>query len=61
MRSIKVSGMTQIRLDVAKQTSWKSLGCAPSMREVCIRCEESGTYISESKIGYLENNEWVIG
>ena len=42
-RSSKVSGMTQIRLDVAKQTSCKSLGCAPSMREVCKRCKESGT------------------
>ena len=43
MRSSKVRGMTQIRLDVANQTSWKSLGYAPSMREVCARCEESGT------------------
>ena len=43
MRSSKLSGMTQIRLDVAKQTSWKSLGCAPSMREVRKRCEGSGT------------------
>ena len=42
-RSSKVSDMTQIRIDLAKQTSWKSLGCAPSMREVCTRCEESGT------------------
>ena len=32
-----------IRLDVAKQTSWKSLGCAPSMREACKRCEGFGT------------------
>ena len=40
---IKVSGMTQIRLDLAKKTSWKSLGCAPLMREVQTRCEESGT------------------
>ena len=48
---IKVSVMTQIRLDLAKQTSWKSLGCAPSMREACKRCKESGTQISESKIG----------
>ena len=40
---IKVSGMTQIRLDLAKQTSWKSLGCAPSMREVCTRCKGFGT------------------
>ena len=39
MRSSKVSGMPQIRLDLAKQTSWKSLGCAPSMREVCTKCE----------------------
>ena len=61
MRSSKVSGMTQIRLDLAKPTSWKSLGCAPSMREVCTRCEEYGTQISESKIGDLEKNEWVIG
>ena len=43
MRSSKVRGMTQRRIDVAKQTSWKSLGCAPSMREVCKKCEESGT------------------
>ena len=42
MRSSKVSGMTQIRLDVAKQASYKSLGCAPSMREVCKRCKEYG-------------------
>ena len=42
MISIKVSGMTQIRLYVAKKTSWKSLGCAPSMREVCTKCEGSG-------------------
>ena len=59
--SSKVSGMTKIRLDLVKQTSWKLLGCAPSMREVCTRCEESGTYILESNIGYLEKNEWVIG
>ena len=38
-RSSKVSGMTQIRIDLAKKTSWKSLGCAPAMREVCTRCE----------------------
>ena len=43
MRLSKVSGMTQIRLDLAKQTSWKSLGCAPSMRELCTKCERSGT------------------
>ena len=43
MRSSKVSGMTQTRLDLAKQTSWKSLGCAPSMREVCTKCEGFGT------------------
>ena len=43
MRSSKVSGMTQIRLDLAKKTSWKSLGCTPSMREACTRCEGSGT------------------
>ena len=43
MRSIKVNCMPQIRLDLAKQTFWKSLGCAPSMREVCTKCEESGT------------------
>ena len=48
---IKLSSMTQIRLDVAKQTSWKSLGCTPSMREVSKRCEGSGTQISEYKIG----------
>ena len=40
MRSSKVSGMTQRRLDVAKQTSCKSLGCAPSMREVGKRCKD---------------------
>ena len=38
MRSSKVSGMTQRRLDVAKKTSWKSLGCAPLRRETCTRC-----------------------
>ena len=43
MRSSKVSGMTQIRLDLAKKTSWKSLGFTPSMREVCPRYEESRT------------------
>ena len=41
--SSKVSGMTQRRLYLAKQTSWKSLGCAPSTREVCTKCEGSGT------------------
>ena len=61
MRSIKVSGMTQIRLELAKQASWKSQGCAPSMREVYKKCEESGTQISEYNIGDLENSEWVIG
>ena len=43
MISSKVSGMTHIRLDLAKQSSRKTLGCAPSMREVCTRCEEYGT------------------
>ena len=43
MISSKVSGITQIRLHLAKQTSWKSLGCAPSMREVCTKYEGSGT------------------
>ena len=42
MRSSKVSGMKRIMLDLAKQTSCKLLGCAPSMREVC-ECEGSGT------------------
>ena len=37
MRLSKVSGMTQARLDLAKKTSWKSLGCAPSMREVAAK------------------------
>ena len=43
MRSSMVSGKTLIGLDVAKQTSWKSLGCTPSMREVCTKCEGSDT------------------
>ena len=42
LRSSKVSGMTHIRLDLAKQTSRKTLGCAPSMREVSTKCEGYG-------------------
>ena len=33
MGSSMVSGKTLKGLDLAKQTSWKSLGCAPSRRE----------------------------
>ena len=40
MISSMVSGMTKINLNMAKKTSRKTLGCAPSMREVCIKCEE---------------------
>ena len=58
---IKVSGMKQIMLDLAKKSSQKLVGCSPSMREVCTKCEGSGTQISESKIGDIENNEWAIG
>ena len=41
--SSMVSGMTLIRLDLAKQTSRKTLGCAPLMIEVCTKCEGYGT------------------
>ena len=43
MRSSKVSGMTQIILYLAKQTSRKTLGFTPSMREVCTKGEGFGT------------------
>ena len=59
--SSMLSDMKLIGLDLAKQKSRKTLGCAPSMREVCTKCERSGRYISESKIGDIEKNEWVNG
>ena len=43
MRSSMVSGKTQIGLDLAKQASRESLSCAPSMRELCTKCERYGT------------------
>ena len=43
MRSSMLNGKILIGIDMAEQTSWKSLGCAPSMREVCKKCEGSGT------------------
>ena len=46
-------------LDLAKQTSWKSLGCAPSRREECTKCERSSIWISESMIEDIENTECV--
>ena len=54
-----VSGKTLKGLDLAKQTCWKSLGCAPSMREVCTKCERSGIWISKSMIEDIENIECV--
>ena len=59
MGSIMVSGKTLEGLDLAKQTSWMSLGCAPSRREACTRCERSGIWISESMIEDIENTECV--
>ena len=59
MRSSMLSGKTLKWLDSAKQTSWKSLDCAPSRREVCTRCEIYGIWISEYMIEDIENNECV--
>ena len=39
MGSSMVSGKTLEGLDLDKQTSWKSLGYAPSRREACAKCE----------------------
>ena len=54
-----VSGKTLEGLDLAKQTSWKSLGCTPSRREACTKCERFGIWISESMIEDIENTECV--
>ena len=50
-----VSGKTLEGIDLAKQASWKSLGCAPSRREACTKCDRSGIWISESMIEDIEN------
>ena len=54
-----VSGKIVKELDLANQTSWKSLGCAPSRREACTKCERSGIWISKSMIEDIENTECV--
>ena len=59
MGSSMVSGKTLEGLDLAKQASWKSLGCAPSRGEACTRCERYGIWISESMIEDIENTEFV--
>ena len=59
MRSSMVSGMTHIRLDLDNKTSKKTLGYAPSMRELCTKCEGYGIEISKSKIENIESNECV--
>ena len=59
MRSSMVSDMTQIILDLAKQTSKNSLSCVPSRREACSRCEGSRIWISKSMIEDIENTECV--
>ena len=59
MGSSMVSGKTLKEHDLAKQTSWKSLGCTPSMREVCTKCERSSIWISESMIEDIETTECV--
>ena len=59
MGSSMVSGKTLNELDLAKKTSWKSLGCSPSRREACTKCERSGIWSSESMIEDIENNECV--
>ena len=60
MGSSMVSGKTLKELELAKLTSWKSLGCAPSRREACTKCERCGIWISESMIEYIENTKCVI-
>ena len=37
----------------------EALGCAPSRKEACTRCERSGIWISESMIEDIENTECV--
>ena len=59
MGSSMVSGKTLKRLDLAKQTSWKSLGCTPSRREACTKCDRSGIWILESMIEDIENIQCV--
>ena len=46
MGSSMVSDMTLRGLDMAKKTSMKSLGFAPSRREVCTKCEGYVIWIS---------------
>ena len=59
MGSSMFSDMTQIGLHIAKKTSWKTLSCVPSIREVCIRCERSGIWMLESMIEDIVHNECV--
>ena len=59
MGSSMVSGKTLKELDLAKQTSWKSLGCTPLRREACKKCERSSIWISKSMIEDIENTECV--
>ena len=61
MISGKESVITHIILYLAKKSSRKTIGCAPSMREICTKCERSGTWILQSKIEAIENNECVNG
>ena len=57
MGSSMVSEKTLEGLDLAKEQSWKSLGCTPSRREECTKCERSSIWISESMIEDIENTE----
>ena len=59
MGSTRVSGKTLKKLYLAKKTSWKSLGCTPSGREVCTSRERSSIWISKSMIEYIENTKCV--
>ena len=59
MGSSMVSGKTLEGLDLAKQTSWKALGCVASRREAWTKRERSRIWISESMIEDIENTKCV--